>query len=380
MAQVDVASAVNHMRYFAGWPTKIEGETIPVSARDVLCYTRKEPVGVCAQIIPWNFPLLMAIWKLAPVLATGCTTVLKPAEQTPLTALRLGELCLEAGIPEGVVNVVAGDGTTGAALVEHPDVDKVAFTGSTAVGREIGAKCGAVAEAPDARARRQEPERDPSRRRPRGRDQGRLPGHLLQLRPGLQRGLAPLRPLLALRPGHRGDRRAGRARRASAPASTRRPSSAPSSRRSSATASSAYIASGREAGAELLAGGGTTGEGGYFIEPTLFSGVERRDADRPRGDLWPGAGGDALRRPRRGRRPRQRDRVRPGRRRLDPRHLEGPQARREAARRQRLHQHLGRRRPGRPVRRLQVVSGIGREKGHANLDAYLEVKTVWAQL
>jgi acyl-CoA reductase-like NAD-dependent aldehyde dehydrogenase len=106
------------------------------------CYTRREPVGVCGQIIPWNFPLLMAAWKLGPALAAGCTVVLKPAEQTPLTALRLGELALEAGFPPGVINVITGDGETGAALVDHPDVDKIAFTGSTAVGREIGAKAG----------------------------------------------------------------------------------------------------------------------------------------------------------------------------------------------------------------------------------------------
>src|SRR3954447_12746392 len=142
MAQGDVAAAVNHLRYFSGWATKIEGETIPVSGRDVHCYTRKEPVGVCGQIIPWNFPLLMACWKIAPVLATGCTTVLKPAEETPLTALRLGELALEAGFPEGTINILTGDGGTGAALVDEPGVDKVAFTGSTEVGREIGAKCG----------------------------------------------------------------------------------------------------------------------------------------------------------------------------------------------------------------------------------------------
>jgi len=139
---VDVAQAVNHFRYFAGWPTKIEGEVIPVRAPATLCYTRKEPVGVAGQIIPWNFPLLMAAWKLAPALAAGCTVVLKPAEQTPLTALRLGELVLEAGIPEGVVNVLTGDGETGAALVAHPGVDKIAFTGSTEVGREIGATAG----------------------------------------------------------------------------------------------------------------------------------------------------------------------------------------------------------------------------------------------
>ncbi|HTZ63622.1 MAG TPA: aldehyde dehydrogenase family protein [Solirubrobacteraceae bacterium] len=140
---VDVRGTVSHLRYFAGWPTKIEGAVLPVAAGPGMqCYTRREPVGVCAQIIPWNFPLLMASWKLAPALAAGCTVVLKPAEQTPLSALRLGELALEAGFPPGVINVLTGDGATGAALVEHPDVDKVAFTGSTAVGREIGAKAG----------------------------------------------------------------------------------------------------------------------------------------------------------------------------------------------------------------------------------------------
>src|SRR3954451_13555263 len=130
---VDVAQTIAHLEYYAGWPTKIEGDTIPVAGRDLFCYTRREPVGVCGQIIPWNFPLLMAAWKLGPALAAGCTVVLKPAEQTPLTALRLGELALEAGIPPGVVNVVTGDGETGAALVDHPGVDKIAFTGSTAV-------------------------------------------------------------------------------------------------------------------------------------------------------------------------------------------------------------------------------------------------------
>ena len=140
--RVDVPLTAEHLRYFAGWPTKIAGETLPVAQRNMHCYTRKEPVGVCAQIIPWNFPLLMSAWKTAPALAAGCTTVLKPAEQTPLTALRLGELALEAGVPEGVLNVITGDGETGAALVEHPGVDKIAFTGSTAVGREIGAKAG----------------------------------------------------------------------------------------------------------------------------------------------------------------------------------------------------------------------------------------------
>ncbi len=140
---VDVRGAAAHLRYFAGWPTKIEGAVLPVAAgAGMHCYTSREPVGVCAQIIPWNFPILMAAWKLGPALAAGCTVVLKPAEQTPLSALRVGELALEVGFPPGVLNVLTGDGSTGAALVAHPDVDKVAFTGSTAVGREIGAIAG----------------------------------------------------------------------------------------------------------------------------------------------------------------------------------------------------------------------------------------------
>jgi acyl-CoA reductase-like NAD-dependent aldehyde dehydrogenase len=140
--RVDVKLAAEHIRYFAGWPTRITGEVLPVAQRGMHCYTRKEPVGVAGQIVPWNFPLLLAAWKIGPALAAGCTIVLKPAEETPLSALRLGELALEAGLPEGVLNVITGDGETGAALVDHPGVDKIAFTGSTAVGREIGAKAG----------------------------------------------------------------------------------------------------------------------------------------------------------------------------------------------------------------------------------------------
>ena len=139
----DVPLAVDLFRYMAGWATKIEGTTIPISVpyapgAKFLAYTKREPVGVVGQIIPWNFPLLMAAWKLGPALATGNTVVLKPAEQTPLSAIRLGELIIEAGFPPGVVNVVPGFGeTAGAALSAHPDVDKIAFTGSTEVGKLI---------------------------------------------------------------------------------------------------------------------------------------------------------------------------------------------------------------------------------------------------
>lgn len=135
----DVPLSADIFRYMAGWATKITGETLSISTPgNFHAFTVREPVGVVGQIIPWNAPLLMAAWKLAPALATGCTIILKPAEQTPITALRLGELIQEAGIPDGVVNIVTGFGpTAGGAIAEHPDVDKVAFTGSTEIGRHI---------------------------------------------------------------------------------------------------------------------------------------------------------------------------------------------------------------------------------------------------
>ena len=133
----DVPLTADHFRYFAGWASKIEGETIPVSIPNMFTYTLREPLGVVGQIIPWNFPMQMASWKLAPALAAGNTVVLKPAEQTPLTALRIGELMCEAGFPDGVVNIVPGFGAAGAALAAHPDVDKIAFTGSTEVGKKV---------------------------------------------------------------------------------------------------------------------------------------------------------------------------------------------------------------------------------------------------
>ena len=140
---VDIQLAVDYMRYMAGWPTKIGGDILPMSVpyapgAKFMGYTLKEPVGVVGQIIPWNFPALMASWKLSPALASGCTVVLKPAEETPLTALYMGELICQAGFPEGVVNIIPGYGhTAGAALTVHEDVDKIAFTGSTTVGKII---------------------------------------------------------------------------------------------------------------------------------------------------------------------------------------------------------------------------------------------------
>nr|WP_244444254.1 aldehyde dehydrogenase family protein [Lutibaculum baratangense] len=133
----DLPAVLDTLTYYAGWADKINGQVIPARA-DALTYTVREPIGVVGAIVPWNFPLMIGVWKLAPALACGCTVVLKPAELTSLTALRLGELAMEAGFPAGVLNVVPGLGkTAGAALVDHPDVDKVTFTGSPAVGRQI---------------------------------------------------------------------------------------------------------------------------------------------------------------------------------------------------------------------------------------------------
>ena len=136
-SKIDVAMAVETFRYYAGWADKLSGETLPVQG-NFFTYTLREPVGVVGAIVPWNFPLNLASWKVAPALAAGCTIVLKPAHETPLTALALGEIALEAGWPPGALNVVPGPGATaGAALVRHPLVDKIAFTGSTEVGQWI---------------------------------------------------------------------------------------------------------------------------------------------------------------------------------------------------------------------------------------------------
>lgn len=133
----NIGSSIEHLRYYAGWVTKITGEVNPIGFPETLHYTRREPIGVCALITPWNFPLMILVWKVAPALATGNTIVIKPAEQTPLSAIKLVELAEQVGFPPGVINLVTGDGAVGAALAEHEGVDKVSFTGSTEVGRSI---------------------------------------------------------------------------------------------------------------------------------------------------------------------------------------------------------------------------------------------------
>jgi acyl-CoA reductase-like NAD-dependent aldehyde dehydrogenase len=281
---VDVRSTVEHFRYYAGWPTRITGETLPVAWPDMHCYTIKEPVGVCAQIIPWNFPLLMAAWKVAPALAAGCTVVLKPAEQTPLTALRLGELALETGLPEGVLNVITGDGETGAAMVDHPDVDKIAFTGSTEVGREIGAKAGRALK----RVTLELGGKSPNIILPdadleaavKGSFQGiyfntgqacnagsRLFVHRDQFDEVVS-GLAASASKARLGPGLDPQTQLGPLVSAEQRERVCR-----------------YVEAGKAEGAELVAGGnGTTGEG-YFVEPTLFT-AERDDLTIAREEIF----------------------------------------------------------------------------------------------
>ena len=192
----DLPLTIKCYRYYAGWADKIHGKTIPVEG-PYFCYTRHEPVGVVGQIIPWNFPLLMQAWKWGPALACGYTVVLKPAEQTPLTALRVAALAQEAGFPDGVINVVPGYGpTAGAALSGHMDVDKIAFTGEDTHRPDHHG--GGRPEQPQARqpgTGRQEPQRRLRRRRPRRRRRRRL------LRPVLQPGPVLLRRQPAVRRG-----------------------------------------------------------------------------------------------------------------------------------------------------------------------------------
>jgi acyl-CoA reductase-like NAD-dependent aldehyde dehydrogenase len=268
---VDVRQTAAWLRYFAGWPQRISGETIPVTPPGMHCYTRKEPVGVCGQIIPWNFPMLMAAWKISPALAAGCTVVLKPAEQTPLTALRIGELALEAGIPPGVLNVLTGEGDTGAALVDHPGVDKISFTGSTQVGREIGAKAGRALK----RVTLELGGKSPNIILPDADLEAAIAGsfNAIYFNTG-QACNAGSRLFVAQ---DQFDQVVGALAEAAGKAKVG-PGLDPQTQLGPVVSAEqqervrSYIAAGREEGAELVAGGDSESEnGGYFISPTLFT-------------------------------------------------------------------------------------------------------------
>jgi aldehyde dehydrogenase (NAD+) len=270
----DLPLAIDCYRYYAGWADKIEGKTIPISG-PYFCYTRHEPVGVVGQIIPWNFPLLMQAWKWGPALAAGCTIVLKPAEQTPLSALRVGELAMEAGFPPGVVNIVEGFGeTAGAAIAEHVDLDKVAFTGSTEVGKLI---MQAAAKSNLKRVTLELGGKSPNIVFADANLDAAVEGSHLGL--FFNQGQCCCAGSRLFVESHVHDEFVEKMLKRAKKTKIGDPLD-PSAQQGPQVSQEqfdkvmTYIASGKQSGAKLRCGGGRVGKLGYFIEPTIFTGVK----------------------------------------------------------------------------------------------------------
>ncbi len=272
--QVDVASALEDLRECAGWATKLNGESVRSPSGDAHGYTVREPVGVAGLIVPWNYPFMIAVSKVAPALAAGCTAVLKPAEQTPLSALLLGELALEAGFPEGVLNIVTGEGDAGAALVEHPLVEKISFTGSTEVGKEIVRAAAGTLK----RVTLELGGKSPVVIFPDADLDVAIPGAARAIFANAGQVCVANSRLYA----HSDvfdDVVAGIARRAAeirvGPGVEATSEMGPLVSQEQLDRVAGYIATGRSEGARIVAGGERIGERGYFVEPTVLVGASR---------------------------------------------------------------------------------------------------------